>query len=375
MADALAAGAQARRIQRPRRDDGLLLRRPCTRSSARSASATPPASPATARRCSTTSRSSTASRAGLHHLGRPGPPRAAPAGAGSLPRRARTHEERRGAHLPRHTARLHDARSTKAYDQEDARLLDERALAILDGLRGAPLRKASWPLVRLRAEPYPRHGGGEVCRRRPSASMAGLGPAIHVLLRGKRRRGCPRQASEATPSFGRLCAGMTAERSVRESPRALVQFLATAKLSNSHAKSCPPARSAPRIGARVSAVVRRVHLRPSKAEGPGAPMALKYFLARLWRRARPLGEGNGGRSKNRNPISTNKHGFLPSLALSLILSPILPLLSTEHAERHHAEADAGLPLPARRKPKLVRPQIQRSDGPRREEVSDARSGA
>ena len=47
-------------------------------------------------------------RAGLHHLGRPGPPRAA-GGAGRLPAGAGAHEERRGAHLPGHPARLHDA--------------------------------------------------------------------------------------------------------------------------------------------------------------------------------------------------------------------------------------------------------------------------
>jgi len=39
--------------------------------------------------------------------------------------------------------------------------------------------------------------------------MAGLVPAIHVLDTGKARRGCPRlRRAEATPSFGRLCAGI-----------------------------------------------------------------------------------------------------------------------------------------------------------------------
>ena len=51
-------------------------------------------------------------RAGLHHLGRPGSPRAA-GGARRLPPGAVAHEERRGAYLPGHPARLHDAGRTE----------------------------------------------------------------------------------------------------------------------------------------------------------------------------------------------------------------------------------------------------------------------
>ena len=61
-------------------------------------------------------------RAGLHHLGRPRSRRAG-AGAGSLPRRARTHEERRGAYFPRHPARLHDAQRGPGVRPEDAGFL------------------------------------------------------------------------------------------------------------------------------------------------------------------------------------------------------------------------------------------------------------
>ena len=83
--------------------------------------------------------------AGLHHLGRPGPPRAA-GGAGRLSPGAGAHEERRGAHLPGHPARLHDARAApNAFDPKTREFSMKRALAILDGLRGggAAMRKAS----------------------------------------------------------------------------------------------------------------------------------------------------------------------------------------------------------------------------------------
>ena len=62
-------------------------------------------------------------RAGLHHLGRPGSSRAA-GGAGRLPPGAVAHEERRGAYLPGHPARLHDAGQPEGLRPEDARLLD-----------------------------------------------------------------------------------------------------------------------------------------------------------------------------------------------------------------------------------------------------------
>ena len=80
-----------------------------TRSSGRSGSATTPASPATARRCCDfIDELDGVTAAGLHHLGRPGSPRAA-GGARRLSPGAGAHAERRGAHLPGHPARLHDA--------------------------------------------------------------------------------------------------------------------------------------------------------------------------------------------------------------------------------------------------------------------------
>ena len=84
-----------------------------------SAWATTPASPATARRCWTTSRSSTAlpspsASSGAIRITRRRP------GAGGLSRRAVAHEERRSAHLPGRPARLHDAGQSEGIRSKNA---------------------------------------------------------------------------------------------------------------------------------------------------------------------------------------------------------------------------------------------------------------
>ncbi len=58
-------------------------------------------------------------QARMHHLGRPGLRRAG-RGAGCLPGRARAAAERRGAHLPRRAARLHDAGQQRRVQRRDA---------------------------------------------------------------------------------------------------------------------------------------------------------------------------------------------------------------------------------------------------------------
>ena len=96
-------------VQRPRRRHGLLLRRPLRHDRAEA--------PGLCRRhflprlahAGLHRRARRRHRAGLHHLGRPGPP--GPVGsARRLPRRGGAHEQCRTAHLPRRAARLHDAR-------------------------------------------------------------------------------------------------------------------------------------------------------------------------------------------------------------------------------------------------------------------------
>ena len=59
--------------------------------------------------------------AGLPDLGRPGPPRAA-AGARRLSARCGAHDQRRGAHLSGHPARLHDAERRRGVRRQDAGL-------------------------------------------------------------------------------------------------------------------------------------------------------------------------------------------------------------------------------------------------------------
>ena len=105
-----------------------------TRSSGRSGSATPPACPATARGCRTTSASSTASRQPVcimwgdqDHVA---PNEVLDAYRAVPPRQS----ERRGAHLPRHSARLHDAGPRQGVTTRKARAFSmARALAILEG--------------------------------------------------------------------------------------------------------------------------------------------------------------------------------------------------------------------------------------------------
>ena len=62
--------------------------------------------------------------AGLHYVGRSGP-RRAERSAGCLPRRAAAPEERRGPHISRHPARLHDARACQGLRCQEPRVLDD----------------------------------------------------------------------------------------------------------------------------------------------------------------------------------------------------------------------------------------------------------
>ena len=138
------APSHAGAVQRPRRDHGLLLRRPLR---------DPRAEAARLRRRHLLPRhadarlTSTSSRAS--------PRRSASCGATRItPRRAEVLDayrqvpgrvpERRGAHLPRHPARLHDAVGQGVRARARAFTMG-RALAILDGLRGGgdQLRQAS----------------------------------------------------------------------------------------------------------------------------------------------------------------------------------------------------------------------------------------
>jgi len=83
--------------------------------------------------------SSRPDEAGMHHLGRPGPPGAG-RGAGGVSRRGCAHEESRPAHLPgvQHGYMMPES---KAFDQKTRDFSMERALAILNGLRAGETRR------------------------------------------------------------------------------------------------------------------------------------------------------------------------------------------------------------------------------------------
>ncbi len=145
LADTLAELRRAEGFQRPRRGDRLLLRRRPTPSSGRSRLGF-----AAGISCHGTNlhrlyrRARRPDRAGLHHLGRrrTTPPRRR---CWRPTARCRPHAQCRGAHLPRHQARLHDAAGGRSLRRKTREFSLARALAILDGLRGGgdALRRAS----------------------------------------------------------------------------------------------------------------------------------------------------------------------------------------------------------------------------------------
>ncbi len=97
-------------------------------------------------------------RAGLHHLGRPGSRRAA-RDARRLSPGAGADAERRGAHLPRRAARLHDAVEHQGVQRTDARVHDDARAR--DPRRPARRRRSASPRVVSSARPRPDTSGSQ----------------------------------------------------------------------------------------------------------------------------------------------------------------------------------------------------------------------